>query len=336
MTTASVRVTAAEAAQRAKIALRNAGVPEASAETQVALLVEAETLGVASHGLLRLPRILERIANGATDPAASGALSWRGTSLVDVDGQQGLGPVVAIAALDAICARVGETGIAAAAIRNCDHLGALAFYARRVAARGKVLLGFTLSEALVHPWGGRRAMIGTNPVTIGVPTADRPFVVDLATSRVSMGKIHDHANRGAPIPAGWALDAAGDPTTDATAAKSGAIAPFGEAKGYALGLGFELLVGALTGCALGDAVRGTLDSKIPANKGDLFIVLEPNGRMAGALSLYLDQIRASAPLDPGKPVRVPGDRPDAPDAPHAVEFTLPRQIWESICGHAAV
>ena len=87
----------------------------------------------------------------------------------------------------------------------------------------------------MHPFGGRKAMIGTNPIAIGVPADPIPMVLDMATGLVSMGKIHDHANRGAPIPLGWALDENGDPTTDATAAKKGAIAPVRRRQGLCPG-----------------------------------------------------------------------------------------------------
>ena len=303
-----IEIAPAEIERVALAALRRAGVPEAPARQQVALLLEAELRGYPSHGLLRLPRIVERIANGVVDPESRGEAHWRGGALLAVDGRRGLGPVVALSALDTICERARETGLALAAIRDCDHLGMLAWYAEEVARRGQVLIALTISEALVHPFGGRRAMLGTNPVAIGVPAEPAPFVFDMATSIVAMGKIHDHAVRGEPIPAGWALDAAGNPTTDAAAAKQGALAPFGGAKGYGLALAFEVLVASLTACALGPEVRGTLDSEHPCNKGDVFIVVEPAAGMAQAITGFLDAVRASPPAEAGRPVRVPGDR----------------------------
>jgi LDH2 family malate/lactate/ureidoglycolate dehydrogenase len=156
-------------------------------------------------------------------------------------------------------------------------------------------------------------MIGTNPIAIGVPADPTPMVLDMATGLVSMGKIHDHANRGAPIPLGWALDEKGDPTTDASAAKKGAIAPFGGPKGYALGIAFEVLVASLAASAIGTDVQGTLDSVNVSNKGDLFIVIAPpHAEAAKALVTdYLDSIRAAAPADPQHPVLAPGDRAHA-------------------------
>jgi L-2-hydroxycarboxylate dehydrogenase (NAD+) len=290
-------------------ALEQAGTPAGHAATQTNLLLEAELRGRASHGLLRLPRIIERIHNGVADPKTRGKAVWRSPAFLDLDGERGLGPVIALAALDQIRERARETGIAIAAVSNNNHIGMLALYAEQVAREGQILLALSTSEALVHPWGGRRALIGTNPIAIGVPTEDEPFVLDMATSQVAMGKIHDYANHGRELEPGWALDGAGNPTTDAAAAKSGALAPFGEAKGYALGLAFELLVASLTASALGTAVKGTLDSSAACNKGDVFIVVEAgSGAVAARISAYLDEIRACPGLLPGRSVAVPGDR----------------------------
>jgi len=286
------------------------GVPADHARIQAGLFIEAEMRAIPSHGLLRLRRVIERIHAGLSVPGATGKQTWTARSFLSVDGERGLGPVVAMAALNAIVTRAKEDGIAIAAIRNTNHLGALAFYAEDVAAKGLTCIALTISEALVHPFGGRKAMIGTNPIAIGVPSSPHPMVLDMATGLVSMGKIHDHANRGAPIPLGWALDEKGDPTTDASAAKKGAIAPFGGAKGYALGIAFEVLVASLAASAIGTDVKGTLDSVNVSNKGDLFIVIAPpHAEAAKALVTdYLDSIRAAAPADPEHPVLAPGDR----------------------------
>src|SRR5262249_23452569 len=153
------------------------GVPESFARIQTDLLLEAQMRGYASHGLLRLPRIIERIVNGVTSPASSGAHTWSGESLLSVDGERGLGPVVAVAALDALQERARRTGIAIGAIRNSNHIGMLAWYGEYVARDGLILIGATTSEALVHPWHGKFALIGTNPLCIAVPADPEPLVL---------------------------------------------------------------------------------------------------------------------------------------------------------------
>jgi LDH2 family malate/lactate/ureidoglycolate dehydrogenase len=313
--------------------LARQGVPEAHARIQADLFIGADMRGTASHGLLRLRRIVERLKLGLAVAGETGKQDWTARSFLSVDGRRGLGPVVALAALDAVIPRARETGIAIAAVRNANHLGAIAFYADYVARQGLTVIALTISEALVHPFGGRKAMIGTNPIAIGVPATPEPLVLDMATSLVSMGKIHDHANRDAPLPEGWALDAQGNPTTDAMAAKDGAIAPFGGAKGYALGLAFEVLVASLAESAIGNGVQGTLDSVHPSNKGDLFIVIAPpHAQAARALvTNYLDAVRASPPADPATPVLIPGDRAHAArDKSKADGVTLDDGLWEDL------
>lgn len=285
--------------------LADAGVPEEHRVIQSELLIDAEMRGLASHGLLRLPRILERIANGVASPAERGHHDWQAAAFLRVDGRMGLGPVVALSALQAGSSAAKAQGAVVVSIANSNHIGSLGFYAERIARAGQCLLAFSTSEALVHPWGGRTALIGTNPIAIGVPTETEPFVMDTATSIVSMGKIHDHADRGEAIPLGWAVDAEGRPTTNAAAARGGSIAPFGGAKGYALGLAFELLVSGLAGSAIGTDVKGTLDSTQVCNKADLFILID---RPMPALGAYLDLIRQSAPAEGVEAVRIPGER----------------------------
>ncbi|TNC47500.1 Ldh family oxidoreductase [Rubellimicrobium rubrum] len=289
--------------------LAHHGVPPEAAALQASVLVEAELRGLPSHGLQRLPRLLARLGTGLAHPAAMGRQEWRRPGLLTVDGERGLGPVVMMAALDALLARVAETGIAMAAIRNANHIGMLAYYAEQAVDRGLAGIVMCTSEALVHPFGGTRAMLGTNPIAIGIPTGTDPFVLDLATSQVSMGRIHSHALLGEPLEDGWAVAADGHPTTDAEAAKSGALAPFGGAKGYGLGLAVELLVALLAGSDLAPEVRGTLDDTHVANKGDILLLIDPRGGAADrcGLSEYLHALRTSRPADPERPVAIPGD-----------------------------
>lgn len=322
-------IVAASAAQKLlEDLLERYGVPVDLAKVQATVLVEAELRGVASHGILRTARILKRIENGVTNPVATGRHFWQASGFLKVDGERGLGPVIATRAIDAIAERALTTGVAVAAISNSNHVGMLAWYAERVANRGQTLIGFSTSEALVHPWGGGTAMIGTNPITIGVPTENGPFVMDTATSIVSMGKIHDYANRGQAIPSNWGLDVNGVPSTDPDAVKSGAISPFGGAKGYALGLAFELLVSTLAETAIGRDVHGTLDDTKPCTKGDLFIVINGSGGLAGA---YLDAIRALPPIVGFDEVRVPGDRARATrDERLAHGIPVGSEVWSEL------
>jgi LDH2 family malate/lactate/ureidoglycolate dehydrogenase len=293
--------------------LRQRKASQDNARSQADLLIEAELRGHPSHGLQRLPRLLARVDRGLVDPRTTGVATWVADSSLDVDGMKGFGPAVALAALQQLETRISIAGIAMATIHNSNHLGMLAPYVEKIAEWGCVGIAISSSEALVHPHGGTHALLGTNPIAIAVPTAERPMVLDLATSIVSMGKIHHYAASGIQIPQGWARDAKGRPTINAVDAKSGAIAPFGGAKGYGLGLALELLVAALAGTDLAPDMRGTLDSEFVCNKGDVLIAIRarPEAGLSKRLSEYLDVVRHSPHAEPDQPIAIPGDRATA-------------------------
>jgi LDH2 family malate/lactate/ureidoglycolate dehydrogenase len=255
--------------------------------------------------------------------------------LLTVDGRFGFGPHVATRAAETICERARRTGVAAAAIRNASHLGMLALYVEPLATRGLVGLAFTTSEALVHAWGGRDALVGTNPIAVAMPTDEEPFVMDMATGAISKGEVIARRLRGQELPAGAAVDAGGRPTLDPVAADGGAISPFGGAKGFALGLALELLVAALTETELGERVRGTLDVTDPVTKGDVLIVFDPAGAgiapFTARLGEYLRALRA-APSAPGFPgVAIPGDRSRAERARRLAEgIPLPASLLREL------
>jgi L-2-hydroxycarboxylate dehydrogenase (NAD+) len=291
--------------------LTGLGVPEADARDQAELLLEGDLRGHASHGLRRLDMLAQRLRSGAVNAAARPTSSWTTPSVLVVDGDGGLGPPTARRAVGELLERVADTGVAVAAVRNANHLGMLAPYVESMAEAGVVGIALTTSEALVHPWGGTRAMVGTNPLAVAVPVpGEEPVLLDMATGQISRGKVLDHAARGLPLAPGDAVDAEGVPTTDAVAAVDGAISPFGGPKGYALGLVLEVLVATLTRTALGEDVRGTLDPIDPSTKGDVFIALDPAtfGPGTATVADYLAALRSAPPAPGHNRVLVPGDR----------------------------
>jgi LDH2 family malate/lactate/ureidoglycolate dehydrogenase len=330
-----VRIDAAQ--ERALIVdvLRQLGASPDEASDQATVLVEGDLRGRPSHGVQRLPVIAQRIRGGLIRPGADHQATWTAEAMLTVDGAFGFGPRVARRAVEMIGERAGRTGVAAAAIHNASHLGMLALYVEPLAANGLVALGFTTSEALVHPWGGRVALVGTNPIAIALPADGEPFVMDMATGAISKGEVIARGLRGEDLPPGSAVDADGNPTVDPFAADRGAISPFGGAKGFALGLAIELLVAALTETALGERVRGTLDTTDPVTKGDVLIVFDPTAAgvapFGDRLGAYLRELRAS-PQAPGSGgVTVPGDRTRAERRRRLAEgIPLPAGLWQEL------
>lgn len=310
MTAGAITVEVGTVRSTVAAALERHGARPDEARVQADHLVEGDLRGHPSHGIRRLATLAGRLDAGLINPASAPTAEWARTAALVVDGDGGFGPVVANQVIEMLLDRVAETGVATAALHNTHHLGMLSPYAEAIAARGAAGMLLTTTEGLVHPWGGRGALVGTNPVCIGVPSASGPVILDMSTAAVSAGAIIDRSERGIPLPEGWAVDADGHPTTDATAARSGAIAPFGGAKGYALGSALEALVGVLTGTSFGPDVGGTLDQTKPVTKGDLIVVFSV-GAFGGSptdpgLAGYLDLLRGSG--TGGSPVAVPGDR----------------------------
>lgn len=318
-------------------ALIRHGATEPDAAVQADMLVEADLRGHPSHGIRRLRVLVGRLDAGLAVSGVDPDYRWRTEAALEVDGRRNFGPVVLHGAVDRLLERAATTGIAMASVRNTGHAGMLAPYVERIAAAGSAGIALTVSEALVHPWNGTTAMVGTNPIGVGIPTAAEPFILDMSTAEVSVGRVLDHAARGEPIPPGWALDEHGEPTTDAAAAARGALSPFGGAKGYALGLAVEALVGVLAGSAFGREVFGTLDVEHPPTKGDLLVVfsldaLGARDRLAG-LGAYFDELRGSARA--GSDVAVPGDRARAARAARLRDgIPLDAELWAEAQGFA--
>jgi L-2-hydroxycarboxylate dehydrogenase (NAD+) len=292
--------------------LRHHGASDDAAQIQATWLVEGDLRGHSSHGIARLPVLVNRIKAGLIDPAAEPTMTWRTDSVLSVDGRRGLGPVVAQLALREALSKVCSTGIVIVAVANANHLGILSPYVELVANEGAIGIALTTSEALVHPWGGRKAMVGTNPLAIAVPANPAPLVLDMSTGEISMGRILHYRDLGESLEPGWALDATGDPTTDPAAAASGSISPFGGSKGYALGIALEVLVATLTASALGRDVHGTLDTESVCNKGDVFILINPflvsGENIIEQVSRYLNDVRETPRQRGFSNVRIPGER----------------------------
>jgi LDH2 family malate/lactate/ureidoglycolate dehydrogenase len=261
----------------------------------------------------RLPTLVARIANGVLDPSASPSIaSRRAAAAFTVDGRHGFGPPAAQLAIRELRDAARRFGLGVAAIRDAGHLGMLAPYVEQLASKGLIGIAFSTSEALVHPAGGRLALLGTNPIAIAIAVKGEPFVLDMSTAAISAGEVIVHAERGTRLPEGRAIDAEGHPTLDPSAAMGGALSPFGGPKGYALGLGVELLVAALAGSELGTRVHGTLDVDKRSTKGDALIAIDPAALNAAGVedraSEYLHELRSSPPAPGSAGILIPGDR----------------------------
>ena len=313
--------------------LARLGANEQECSIQADVLTEADLRGHHSHGLQRLPVLAARIKKAPDPRRCRSRIFWTADSVLSVDGKDGLGPFVAESALERAKTALEQRGIVAVAIRNSSHIGMIGYYCEKRAREGLICIAMTESEALVHPHGGTKALVGTNPIAIGIPSDPAPFVFDMATSTSAIGKIYASKHRGEPIPLGWAIDAEGNPTTNPDDALKGSLTPAAGAKGYGLGISIGILAGLLPGGEIGRLVLGTLDTESRCTKGDFFLLLNP-GAFAGGPALasrvasYLDELRHSPPQKGFESVIVPGDRArKLREERLRSGIPLPKEVW---------
>ena len=306
------RLPLAEAEACAARALAAAGASPAMAALTAKALVAAEAEGQGGHGLSRVSMYAGFLREGRADGRAEPAVVAQRGGCALVDAGNGLAyPALALAESEA-ASRARTHGVAFVAVTNSHHAGAMGLPVRRLAEAGLVALAFTNSPAAMPVPGGRRPLLGTNPVAAAFPRrAAPPLVVDLALSEVARGRIMVAAKAGQPIPEGWALDAAGNPTTDPQAALDGAMLAAGGAKGAALALVVELLCVALGGAGFAfEADSFFAPSPRPPRLGHALLALDPGALGGGdAFAERMETMVAAMLGDAG--VRLPGSRRDA-------------------------
>ena len=281
-------------------------------------LVMANLMGHDSHGVGMLPRYIECVHSGTLNPNTGAAIVVDSGALIVVDGNAGYGQVVGEEAMNFGIARAKEHGVAIVATRNSFHLCRIGAWAEQCARAGFVSMHHTNvmgRRPLVAPYGGAEARYVTNPYTVGLPaTEDSPMtILDMATSVIAMGKVRVAKNKGEQVAEDILLDSDGKPSTDPNVMYSdppGAVMPFGGHKGGGLALMNELLAGILSG---GQTMRGdTLFKNDQIINCMLSIIIDPsklidNAFYAAELDATLKWVKASRPIDPDKPVLVPGE-----------------------------
>jgi (2R)-3-sulfolactate dehydrogenase (NADP+) len=270
---------AQELFQLASTALERAGAHVAMAGAAARHLVRAEEQGLPTHGMSRVPFYCSMLRNGRADGSAHPAIVAERAAACLIDNRDGLPYVSVEWALAELIERGQRHGIAFAGIRNSAHVGVLGIHLLRIAEAGQVGFAFTNSPAAIPPWGGKKALFGTNPVAAVFPRQDAdPIVIDLALTTVVRGRIMMAMRKGERIPEGWALDRHGKPTTDPKEAiEHGSLFPIGGAKGAMLALMFELLCTSLTGAAIGPEADSYFSEQ--GNKpriGQAFIAIDPS------------------------------------------------------------
>jgi uncharacterized oxidoreductase len=290
---------------------------EASDAQEVAAhLVSANLKGHDSHGVGMVPTYVGNIRSGALALNTHARLVRDKGAVMLVDGQMGFGQVVGREAVELAIERVRQTGVVAAGVRNCHHLGRIGHYGEICGRAGYVSMHFVNvvgHQPLVSPFGGRQARISTNPFCCVVPRSDEPPVVlDMATSAIAQGKVRVAYMKGDKVPDGSLIDHEGKPTNDPSVMfedPRGSLGPFGHHKGYGLALMCELLGGGLAGEWTAQAPppdRFTIVNHM------LMVVLDPD-LFGGAEAFHREveemiaYLRSTMPAAGVDRVRVPGE-----------------------------
>ncbi len=284
--------------------LAASGVPQEDAALFADSLVQADLWGHQSHGVLRLGWYVARIEAGVMRAVTRSERVIDAGAVAVIDGHDGIGQVLAAEAAHEAITRAKAHGIAAVAVRNSNHFGTAAYFSRLAPGAGCIALLTTNASPAMAPWGAREKLIGNNPWSLAAPAGRHaPMVLDIANTVVARGKVYLARQRGEPIPPGWAIDAAGAPTTDAAAAIAGIILPMGEHKGYAISLMMDVLSGVLSGSGFATDVHGPYQAERRSGCGHLMIALDvarfmPVAEFGARMEQLIATIRR-APLAPG-------------------------------------
>ncbi len=321
------------------------GVPHTEAEIVSDHLIDASLAGLDSHGVLRIPQYVNAIqVERKIVPGAKLEIVRDTTSGLLINGNFGFGQVIAHQAMELAIQKARETAISAVSVYNCFHTGRLGSYTAMAADEG--LIGMMMVNAggcgqWVAPFGGIAKRIGTNPISIGVPTGEGdPIVVDIATSTAPEGKIRALHNRGAEVPEGFIIDHQGQPATNAAdfyGPPAGALLPLGGAlgyKGFGLGLIVDIMAGGISG--IGCCRPGAPQE--PDSDGVFMIAIDigqftPLEEFYPRVTQLIEHVKSSPPAPGFSEVLVPGE-PEARQKKHrtvhgiAVDETTWSQIQE--------
>lgn len=272
--------------------MSKAGIPVEDAQIVADVLLQADKLGFDSHGVNRLKNIyLDRIKEGILNPVTNFEIIKESPTTAVVDGHNGMGHVIAYKSMKLAIEKAGKFGMAMVAVRNSTHYGFAGYYPLMAVRENMIGITGTNARPSIAPTFGVENMLGTNPMTFGMPTDESfPFLLDCATSITQRGKIELYAREGKELPKGWVINEKGESKTDSREvledliAGRAALTPLGGVgeetggyKGYGYTTVVEILSAALQQGAYMKMLIGVKDGKkIPYPVGHFFIVMDIN------------------------------------------------------------
>lgn len=269
---------------------KGVGVPEEDAKICAEILITSDKRGIDSHGTNRLkPIYYDRIKDGIQNPVTNFEIVKEGPTTAVIDGHDGMGHVIGKRSMDMAIEKAKKYGMGMVAVRNSTHYGIAGYFATMATDQGMIGITGTNARPSIAPTFGVENMLGTNPLTFGIPTdEDFPFVLDCATSITQRGKIEVYDKIGKDLPEGWVIDENGNTMTDANQTLDAlvkgkaALAPLGGIgeetggyKGYGYATVVEILSAALqSGNYLKMLLGLENGKKVPYHLGHFFIAID--------------------------------------------------------------
>jgi len=296
--------------------LQKVGVSREDAVLLTDSLIEANLRGVDTHGITRMLCVyVERIRKGVMSAKSNLVVVREKASTALIGCHNSIGQVGAARAMEMAIGKAKQTGVAFTAVAHSNHYGMAAYWAMMALPHGMIGFSSTNAPATVAPTGGCTPMFGTNPLAVAIPAGqEQPFVLDMATTVVSRGRIVLHAKQDKPLEPGWAFDERGVPTTDPRAALKGLLAPIGGYKGYGISLAVDFLCGVLTGSNYGTHFPGFLaDNMIdPTDVGSVFAAVNVESfidlpEFTAAIDKAIREIKTSTRVEGVKRIYIPGE-----------------------------
>ena len=293
-------------------ALTGSGLASGNAGYFTEAILDTELSGLEGHGFYWLQYYCEHLRSGKVDGNAVPQVTEVSPVSFRVDARHGFAHPAIEAGFARLIPAARAQGIAAMGVYNSYNAATLGFHTGTLARAGLFAIGATNAVPTVAPVGGSRPIIGTNPISYAVPApgGEIAFLVDQSATAVAWTAVKRAAEAGRPIPLGWALDVAGQPTTDAQAGLAGSMAPAGGVKGFSIGLLVEVLCAALAGGRLGPEQGSFTDNDgKPIDNGQFFIAIDPQAFSGGSFDGTIQRLLASILDQEG--ARLPNARREA-------------------------
>jgi ureidoglycolate dehydrogenase (NAD+) len=280
-------------------------------------LVRADLRGIHSHGVMRVPNYAARLAKTAINPAGRPHIVKERAGALVIDGDNSMGQIGGTFAMARAIERARTTGVCVATVGHSNHAGAMEYYVRMAVDAGMIGIATTNAIPTMAPWGGIDKLVGLNPLAFGFPAGEeRPLVLDIALGATAHGKMQIYKQKSAAIPAGWAFDDQGRPTTDIDAALKGLVQPIGGHKGIGLAISAGILSTLLCDAGYGTESGSMVDGPRFGRDGQFYMALdiaafEDVERFQRRMDGIIREYRSTRLADGVERVYVPGEIEDS-------------------------